>query len=702
MHMGITTREITPRDVIASLVRHRGLALTTGVGAMVLVLLVTFRTTPLYQASATLAMEPKSKAVEFESDLSVGRVDFSSLNTARDKIQARHVVEAALNRSGLIDEDPYRRSGDPVTLAQSRLLVQISKYSLSLKVLFRDEKPERGRQALEAVLSSFRDAQLHMQMEANAQSLEFLTRSKDDAERKLSSLRDEESRIRHEYGIVDDNPQQNIYTLRLRRLGSELATSNQKIAASGAAMEQVTKASNAEDPLTALLGIESIGRHPVVVEQQRLLYEYQARKVLLSQKYLEKHPRMIEIEQAIVAKREHLSNAVEMARSAIESTDRELRLQATEMKEQIKQAESDLDDYQRKLAELQALQREIETSEKILTSLREHLEEQQILAQLDATQITVIDPPSVNNRPVNIRASLFILISLFLGGVASLASTLTAEILGRRIRSASKALDLSHLSLLGLIPHANALKTTRDDPESSSSPAYGEAIRALRARLKLVTRGHHGPRVLMITSACPGDGKTSIAARLSASLSAAGDSVLVIEGDLRAPRLGTELGGDKEPGMVEFLGGAPANIQTFESLPNLSFILAGGRTENPAELIQKGNIAHLLADDFDAVADWIIIDTPPLGRVSDALAFGEVADFILLVAREDNTLRGDLRRTMAQLMPLQEKLLGLIYNCQRRSSESELLGYGYGYGPTYGFSTTRTSTRSGTSPDKPT
>nr|MDA3959622.1 polysaccharide biosynthesis tyrosine autokinase [Planctomycetota bacterium] len=456
----------------------------------------------------------------------------------------------------------------------------------------------------------------------------------------------------------------------------------------------------ADDPLNALMNLEVVAQHPVVVEQRRLLYEQEDRRVLLSQKYLVKHPRMVEIDEQLKAKRRHLAEAVAMATAGIDARVQELELQRAELQSQIDTAEEALSEYRTHLVELGSLQKEIATTEKILDSLREHLAEQQVLASLEANQATIIDPPTAGTEPVNIKKSLFAIAALLLGSVAAALTAVGAELLSRKVRSLDRAIEGTRMAVFGRMPASAKLLPLAQDPELESAERMGEAIRAIRARLRLATRDHEGARRITITSSCPGDGKSTVAAQLAMSLAAAGDRVLLIDGDLRKPRLADELNMPSDEGLSAVLRGASVTPEVFAAQKNLSFLAAGPCPANPSELLHAPPLQHLLDEIAPQVADWVIIDTPPLGRVSDALIIGEHCDYLLVVVREDHTLRADLRRCISQLAPLEDKVLGMIYNAQSRHSDAELYagygagGYGSGFG-SGGFSGTRRIQASG-------
>lgn len=682
---GPAERPLTIGDLLQIVVRHRWLALGCGLSVATLVVLVTFRMTPLYEASATLRVEPAGKTLNFQVDPSSGRIEFSLLNTIRDMLQARPVLEAALLATGRIEQPPYLGARDPLATLAGRLRIQTSRDSLSVQVRVRDEDAGRGRDLLRALLDAFHDTQIAAHGSRATSVLDFLGRSRSEAEQRLLRLQEQDRALRAEHNLIDDDPKDNLLAQRLRQLNQQDAVLQHQMASSGATRDIINRAMAAEDPQSALLGIEQIARHPVVVQQREQLFALEQQRVLLGQKYGPRHPRMIEIEEQLSSKQRHLTEAIAMARTGVETRHYELGLQRAELDRLIQKTQDELEIYRGHLVELHLLRKELETTEGIVDSLRERLAEQRVLAELEATQVSVIDPPRAGSEAVNIKKPLFLAAALMAGAMAAIAATLALEFLDRRIRDPGRAVELGRLPVLVELPKVEDLPMVLGD--GIEPPTLVEGLRSLCATLRLA-HGERQTAVLVISSPCQADGKSTIAVRLAANLAATGRRVLLVDADLRKPSLDTLLGCETADGLGASLIGERVAPVVLGHLDDLHYLGAGPRPPNAAELLHADILPRLLRPADGPGYEWVIIDTPPLARVADALIVAQHADQVLLVVREGHSLKSDLLRCLHTLSPVAERILGFIYNGKRDQ------GGGYGYDYAYGFGAEHSALRS--------
>ena len=172
----------------------------------------------------------------------------------------------------------------------------------------------------------------------------------------------------------------------------------------------------------------------------------------------------------------------------------------------------------------------------------------------------------------------------------------------------------------------------------SSRSAEQEQFRTLRSRL-LQIRAQQPLKTLLVTSALPGEGKTFVAANLAVVLARQhGRRVLLVDGDLRRPRLHELLGAPATPGLADYLAASADESAVIQSGPlqNLYFMPSGTTTSNPSELIGTGAMARLISH-TKPLFDWVIVDSPPVIPVSDATQMAEACDGVLLVLRAGST-----------------------------------------------------------------
>lgn len=212
------------------------------------------------------------------------------------------------------------------------------------------------------------------------------------------------------------------------------------------------------------------------------------------------------------------------------------------------------------------------------------------------------------------------------------------------------------------------------------SYAMREAYNLLRANLdfSLTKREDGGGHVIAVTSACPQEGKSCTSVNLAYTLACAGHKVLLLDGDMRMPSLQGVLGVPSRMGLSNILAGqADADVKMPVLHTGMDFILAGDCPPNPSELIGSASMEALLAGQR-ASYDYIIVDTPPVLPVSDALALSKYIDGFIVVVRHGVARRRDVRDAVKALGFSDTKVLGFVYNdCPTKRRGPYHSGYRY-------------------------
>lgn len=334
--------------------------------------------------------------------------------------------------------------------------------------------------------------------------------------------------------------------------------------------------------------------------------------------------------------------------------------------------------------------RQQELLEELYTLLQTRLKEAEIADAVEPTNIRVLDTALVPDRPVSPVPLRNMVLALAFGLLLGVGGAMGLEALDTKVRTEEDATSLSGgVPVLGTIPRIRvpggarggagaeaamgARLITYHDPRNPVSEAY----RALRTNLAFA--GVNGaPQVLVVTSAMPGDGKSTSAANLAVTLAQQGTPTLLVDADLRKGLLHHVVGGQKEPGLTHVLLGhasleqAVQQVAVGDSGVPLSFLPAGVFPPNPAELLGSPRMRELMAQ-LRARYGAIVLDAPPLLHVTDAAVLGGMADSTLLVARAGSTEKMALRNAAGRLELLRATLGGVVLN----DLDMERQGYGY-------------------------
>ena len=248
--------------------RRRSAAIAMTITAA-LTLLVTFSITPMYEATATLVMERSRKPMQFEANSDVG-LEYSTLNTLRDLILSKDIIENAIKLSNLTANPAYQVPS-PSDLLLKRLIVTTDRYSWVVTLSLSDEDPNQAERTLRIVLDLFFEAQLERQRKRGQDALSFLSTQVAETERKLDRARIDQERFQTENKILTLDPDHNFIAQALGELTIKGQVLNHQFAGSEALVRQLDAADllDSKHRIDALIRIEVIANNLMVIEQQR-------------------------------------------------------------------------------------------------------------------------------------------------------------------------------------------------------------------------------------------------------------------------------------------------------------------------------------------------------------------------------------------------------------------------------------------------
>ena len=357
--------------------------------------------------------------------------------------------------------------------------------------------------------------------------------------------------------------------------------------------------------------------------------------------------------------------------------------------------------------EYQRLTRAQKGVEDIMTQVQGRLKEAEINAAVQDSTAEVLDRAVLPTGSLGTSRPVIFAVALFSGLIVGVAVAFLRDWLDTTVHNESDVTSITGAPVIGIIPNLRqeALSARYRSLVSGEFPALGlpagkaregetqtmaaEAYRALRTNLSYVTPARP-PRVIVLTSALSGDGKTTSAANLAVTLAQQNKRVLLIDAETRRGNLHTLFGIEAQPGFFDLLYGQATPGEcirrvALEGTGHLDVLPSGGAPNaNAADLLVAGRLAPFF-ERLRQQYDYVLIDTPPLNLFTDAALIGAHADATLLVARADRTERQALRFAVLQLKHVQANLAGAILNgVDLRRNSRYRGGYDFGrYGAYY-------------------
>jgi capsular exopolysaccharide synthesis family protein len=372
----------------------------------------------------------------------------------------------------------------------------------------------------------------------------------------------------------------------------------------------------------------------------------------LGEKFKEGHPEVQKVKAQIEQLRKAKENRATQVLAGLEAEYTQLKKREAELRGAIDAQKTQAANQSRKVTELETLKKEADSAKSLYEVLLQKLNETDIAASIRSNNVTVVDRASPPQFPVSPQKRRIAAAGLLLGLVLGLGLVVGRDYLANTIRSPEEIERYLHLDLLAAVPRY----------EESDTSLATEAYQNLRTAL-LFARHDETGQVVLVTGTAPQEGKTTTIFNLSRLLAGAGEKTIVVDCDLRRAQLHQRLELPREPGFTDFFvrhERLAALVQPTR-LPNLFALTAGPLPPNPPALLARKSLRDLLAElrrDFD----WVLIDSPPLASVTDALLLARHCDHTVLVVQHNKVDKKLVKRSVAALRKATPNLLGVVLN----------------------------------------
>lgn len=321
----------------------------------------------------------------------------------------------------------------------------------------------------------------------------------------------------------------------------------------------------------------------------------------------------------------------------------------------------------RNAIELAKLTRTREGLEKLYTLIEQRFQEAVINEQSQPGNVVVIESARVMTEPAKPNRTLIVIIGLVLGLVVSISYVFVRDYFDKTVKTPDQLTKLG-FNVLSWIPRIEGIDASKGSSNefivfSKPDSIPAEAFRALRTRLQFTTPDPEKMKVLLITSSAPTEGKTIIATNLAGSFSQINKRVLLVDCDLRKPRVHNVFNMNRHPGLVDYLfqNNTMEEIVRKTDMPNLDFIPCGTIPPNPAELMESDAMKDFISK-VREMYDFIILDTPPIIAVTDSEILSRHVDGSILVVSADTTEMELLRRAGEILRQGKHHFIGAVLN----------------------------------------
>jgi len=564
------------------------------------------------------------------------------------------------------------------------LTVQLVPKTEIMEIHFRSRDPKLAADIANAVASTYIERNFQTKYQATRQTSDWLTKQLEDVRKNAEIAQEKVISYQQKTGLYGTDESHNIVIDRLELLNKALSEAE----GDRIVKEAKYRIAMTENPdLIANIAPESLLG---ALYKQRA--ESRSEYAQLAAKYGASYPRVIQLQSQL---HELDSSIAEEITKVSETLRAEYR--AALRSEQMLQASLDKqkdDAYKMNQDAIQygIMRREVESSRDLYEGLLKKLKEAGILAGLKSSNINIIDQASVPVVPVEPRIPLNIALGCMGGLLFGVALAVVVENVDSSIRTPEDIETYCSLPSLGIIPSV----ALDDSPAQRQLTRTGtaqlilpitmehrnsggaEAFRALRTSLLLSSPGAP-PQVILVTSAMMQEGKSFTSMNLAVVLAQTGQKVLLVDSDMRRPAVNKYLGIATNRGLSACLAGtedSAAMIVKIDEIPGLHVLPAGHMPPYPSEMLASEALPQLVQrwrEEFR----YVVIDTPPVLAVTDAVVTARVADVVVLVVRSEKTGRQSLLRTRDLLKKVHANIAGVVVNDLSFNSVEYRQYYGY-------------------------
>ena len=537
---------------------------------------------------------------------------------------------------------------------------QVSELSSILMTSIQDGVSLRAADLLNSLLKAYLEQEIDRKSEVANLSLDFIDKQLDEINAKLKVSESDLESYKESNDVISLSDKAKTVSQQL----VEYETKIQELNIEENIMSNLYQYISNNQNLSGLTVGSITFADPVLASLVKNLHELSSQKDTFLLDYTELHPEVQKLTKTVSSLRRQII-------ASLKSNLGQLNQRKASLNALIVKFKGSLETLPKQERDLTRLTRHFNVNEKVYSFLLEKRAETAILKSSTISNGRVLDQALNFNSPIKPKRILIVLVGMILGVIIGLAYAFLREFLNHTIKNTEEIEKYSSMPIYGVIPQNKGKKTNN---------VFLEAFRSIRTNLQFLPQNETS-RVISITSSVSGEGKTTITAKLADIIGQSDKRVIVLDLDLRKASVHKEFGLPNNIGMSNYLTHQNSLEEVIKktSFKNVDVITTGILPPNPSELILTDSMKNLL-DELKKSYDYILMDTPPVGLVTDALILMNYSDITFTVVRANYTRKEFIRNLDRLSKEHSHNHVGMILNGVEIGDK-----YGYGYGVSYGY-----------------
>ena len=657
-------------DRLAIIVKHWKSAIAVAVLVVAGMMYQTFTTVPLYRAQARIQIDEEQTTAQ--TDFKESSLVYSDpepyYQTQYKILQGRDLALRAVKRLKLETVPEFNgRGATPPFLTQvmrriktkitapfrgnpgaaqsgpvqtatdnqqadaflGRIQVVPVRGSRLVDVYFVSADPQFAARAVNVVAEEYVNENLEFRLSNTDKTLQWLTEEVAKQQNVVQASERMLAEYRENKNALSLEDRQNIIVSRLNQVNDAASRARTTRIQKEALYNQVAAAKDRES-------LTMIAANPFVQQLKTRIVELQRDKVRLEERYGDKHPDVQRVNGQIIDAQRQLDAEIDKSVAAIKSDYQAALDEEQQLGRDLEGQKGQATDLNRKSIDYSVLQREAESNRQVYESLLQREKELRVVSNSRANNVRLLDSAEVPGSPFTPNTRRAWMMALLFGLGLGVAAAFAIDYLDDTVKTPEDVTWRLHLNFLGLVPKVHG---ERHPLLSGPVPHdFGEAFRALRTAL-VASSGSDATHLIAITSTQPLEGKTTTAVNIALALAIGGARVLLIDADMRRPSLHKAMRLPNDRGLAELLSGKARMREVVQRCgdPNLLVIPAGVTPSNPSELLASDRMRAFLHQLATGPFDWVIIDTPPVLAVTDAVILAPLVHGVSFVVGAEMT-----------------------------------------------------------------
>ena len=707
------------REYLRVLIKRKWLVISCLAIIFGVVALATMRSTRIYDAYGTIAINKTDPAIlNLKDSANGGAADYSDptdldteVRILKSDLLALQVIKqlnldkrpefggtqaSPSNMLGLTTDALQPDSEKTTSLLagfKAGLRVALIPNTRIIEIHYRSPDKTLAANVVNTLIASYIEQNFKTRFESTMQASDWLSKQLVDLEMKVQTSQEKLVQYQKQHEILGIDEKQNITTSKLDELNKELTAAE----SDRMQKESIYRLVQSSDPDMATAAAVSAGGSAGSSGLMERMREQQADLKIqiaqLSTQFGNACPKVVQLNTQLKEVDAQLQTETIKVVSRVRSGYLAALQHETMLRQAMDNQKQEANKLNESAIEYSLLKRDVESYRTLYEGLMEKLKEAGVTAGLRSNNIRSVDKARVPTYPSEPNVPRNLAFALALGLSTGIGLAFLLEGIDNTVRTPEQAQAISGLPSLGMIPLGSksgleaaakrlTVASSREAVElvtqSRPQSQMAESYRALRTSLLLTSLGGP-PKVILITSALPQEGKTTTSINTAIVLAQKGTRVLLMDADLRRPSIHKTLGMGPKTGLSNVLTGNATLQQAVvrsNILPTLFVLSAGTPPPNPAELLASSNMKDILAE-LREQYDHIVVDTPPTLSVTDAVVMSTRADSVVLVIRSGQTTKQALRRSRDLLMQVNARVSGVLLNAVDLSSPDYYYYYEY-------------------------